>query len=467
MRSSAETQMHPPRRSFIRFPALLRLTIFLGLAVSVQAQGSRVRLDHIKLHEVDTLFQNPGQGFFFEPFRGEPRFPDSVVYLRFDWQRVEPEEGKFNWRFIDRAIEKARQHSATIAMRVMTADAHSGDQYASPKWLFDEGCKSFPYTNDGKDAAQGGTMMERLEPDYSDPIYLTKQEEFLRAFGERYDGNPNIEFLDIGSYGIWGEWHTTHPASIAVRQQIVDMYLKAFPQTRLIYMSDDAELMNYALAHGAGLRRDGVGSPWHEERWTGTPAYANVPTMGDAWKHAPIIFEWFQQYDYLVSHHWSFDSAVNFMLRNHVTMINDNLGTVPQKVMPKLQMLARRSGYRFVLRDFTQPREPRAGTSVQIAMHWENVGVGKLYRPYKLSVALRNAADELVVTGSSDADPSSWLPGKNVAIASLLLPSNLAAGVYAVEVGLFDVAGQRQPLRLAIDSPEKDGWYLVSHIKVK
>ena len=39
-----------------------------------------------------------------------------------------------------------------------------------------------------------------------------------------------MEFLDIGSYGIWGEWHPTHPAPVAVRKQIVDMYLQAFPK---------------------------------------------------------------------------------------------------------------------------------------------------------------------------------------------------------------------------------------------
>jgi hypothetical protein len=42
-----------------------------------------------------------------------------------------------------------------------------------------------------------------------------------------------VEFLDIGSYGIWGEWHSTHSAPVAVRKQIVDMYLKAFPKTPL------------------------------------------------------------------------------------------------------------------------------------------------------------------------------------------------------------------------------------------
>ena len=61
---------------------------------------------------------------------------------------------------------------------------------------------------------------------------------------------------------IWGEWHSTHPAPVAVRKQIVDMYLQAFPKTPLVFMSDDVEVMSYALAHGAAIcvslvRRDG------------------------------------------------------------------------------------------------------------------------------------------------------------------------------------------------------------------
>ena len=105
-----------------------------------------------------------------------------------------------------------------------------------------------------------------------------------------------MEFLDVGSYGIWGEWHTTHPAPVAVRQHIVDMYLKAFPKTALVFMSDDGDVMGYALAHGAGIRRDGVGSPWHEQNWIGSPRYAGVQGMADAWKKAPVVFEWYGDY---------------------------------------------------------------------------------------------------------------------------------------------------------------------------
>jgi hypothetical protein len=45
----------------------------------------------------------------------------------------------------------------------------------------------------------------RIEPDYADPIYLAKHGAFIAALGKRYDGTPGMEFLDIGSYGIWDE----------------------------------------------------------------------------------------------------------------------------------------------------------------------------------------------------------------------------------------------------------------------
>jgi hypothetical protein len=63
--------------------------------------------------------------------------------------------------------------------------------------------------------------------------YLAKHGAFIAALGKRYDGTPGVEFLDTGSYGIWGEWHSTHTAPVAVRKQIVDMYLQAFPKTPL------------------------------------------------------------------------------------------------------------------------------------------------------------------------------------------------------------------------------------------
>ena len=41
----------------------------------------------VQFREADTLFANPGQGWMNQQRspRGEPRFPCSVVYIRFNW----------------------------------------------------------------------------------------------------------------------------------------------------------------------------------------------------------------------------------------------------------------------------------------------------------------------------------------------------------------------------------------------
>ena len=40
-------------------------------------------------------------------------------------------------------------------------------------------------------------------------------------------------------------------------------------------------MMGYALAHWVGIRRDGVGSPWHEQNWIGSLRYAGVQGTHD------------------------------------------------------------------------------------------------------------------------------------------------------------------------------------------
>ena len=401
----------------------------------------------------------------------KPRFPASVMYVRFDWQSVEPEDGRFDWTLIDTAIAEAHKLHQTVAMRVMTANAHSTGYYSSPKWLFEEGCKGYEYGKSGSDSALGGSPITRIEPDYSDPIYLAKHAAFMEAFGARYNGSPDVEFLDIGSYGVWGEWHTTHPASVEVRRQIVDMYLRAFSKTPLVFMTDDGMqkgggAMSYALEHGTGLRRDGVGSPWHAERWAGTPAFASVPSMGDAWKHAPVVFEWYGSYEYLKSRGWSLDAAIKFMLDNHVTLINDNIGDVPPEAMPKMEELARRAGYRFVLRQITQPRTVTSGEPLTVMMTWANVGVGKLYRDYQLRLGLREASGAIVVSAAITADLRDWLPGEYAVTGSLPILATLKPGTYTLVVALMDAAGQRPPLRLAMDAPSVEGWYAIGELSI-
>jgi len=388
-------------------------------------------------------------------------------YIRFNWADVEPEEGQFNWKLIDDVIAAWKPRGAAVAMRVMTCNAHSSGYYTSPKWLFDAGCKSHEYLRGGDDPTSGGKRIPRIEPDYADQIYLAKHGNFLKALGERYDGRPDVEFFDIGSYGIWGEWHTPNPAPVEVRKEIVDLYLRAFHKTPLVFMSDDAEVLNYALAHGTGFRRDGVGSPWHEQNWIGSKKYAGVVSMADTWKHAPIVFEWFGNYEYLASRKWSFDAAVDFILSHHVTLINDNIGRVPPEAMPQLEKLARLAGARFVLREVAHENAVRRGSRLNLQMKWANVGVGGLRRPYVLRISLLDTDGKPILSADAKADPRAWLPGEHQLTESLAVPISLKTGDYALAVAVVDPTGQGHPFRLAIDALEQEGRYQVSTVRVE
>lgn len=419
-----------------------------------------------RFQESDSVISNPGQGWMTMRQSPEPgmRFPYSVIYRSFNWADAEPAPGKINWALLDEVIDAWKPAGATVSFRVMPTNPHSKGYYASPKWLFDAGCKGFEYVRGG--GTFGGAPIKRIEPDYSDPLYLKYHGEFIAALGRRYDGDPRIEFIDIGSYGYWGEWHTSNWAPREVKKQIIDFYLKAFKKTQLVFMTDGADMLQYGLDQGTGMRRDGVGSTWHEQNWIGSDRYAKVPGMAEAWKHHPIIFEWYGRYDYLVSQGWSFASGVNFMLRNHVTLINDNVGTVPEDAFPQLQKLARLAGARFVIREISHPSHANAADTVTLRFKLANKGVGKLYYPYVMQLCLLDSEGDQVSSTVAKADPLAWLPGEHDFAESLAIPAGLKLGEYTIAAKLIDPDGTRRPFSFAMNAPSENGCFALSSILV-
>ena len=424
----------------------------------------------VTFRETDDVFANPGKGWMTGRRAPWPqqRLPYSVAYIRVCWQDLEPEEGRIVWEVFDKPIEAWKEQNVRIAFRIMTANAHTRGYYCSPEWLFDAGCKSYDYLRGGEDTMSGGKRITRIEPDYADPLFLEKHANLLRMLGGRYDGHPRIEFIDIGSYGIWGEWHTSNGKPWEVRKRIIDMYLEAFPNTPLAQMSDDAEALAYSIGNGTGFRRDGIGSPWHEKNWIGSEKYARVEGFADVWKRAPVVFEWFGPYDFLVRREWSFDSAVNFILANHVTFINDNLGKVPEDQMPKLQKLARLAGYRFALREVSHPAEVAPGARLAVRMKWSNVGVGRLIRRHPMVLYLLDTEGKIATrTPQTEVDVSAWLPGDREAAGGLDVPALLPPGEYTLAVALVDPDTNEPAIRLAVEVPAPGRLHQISRVRVR
>jgi hypothetical protein len=136
--------------------------------------------------------------------------------------------------------------------------------------------------------------------------------------------------------------------------------------------------------------------------------------------------------------------------------------------MPKLEQLARRAGYRFVLREVSHPDSITRGESLTVNTKWSNVGVGKLYRRYLLELYLVDSNGAVVCQQEqAEIDPTGWLPGDQTVAAGLRVPTRLQTGLYTLGLALVEPTSRKPAIRLAIDAPQTDRLYRLSSVRVK
>ena len=77
------------------------------------------------------------------------------------------------------------------------------------------------------------------------------------------DGHADIDHVDLGSIGWWGEWHLSGSKyklpTLEHRRQVVDAYLAAFKKTPLVLLIGGGDCLKYVCDHGAGWRADCLG----------------------------------------------------------------------------------------------------------------------------------------------------------------------------------------------------------------
>jgi hypothetical protein len=166
-------------------------------------------------------------------------------------------------------------------------------KYATPQWVEKAGAKGTFYTVGKGRVAESGSW----DPFFDDPVFLDKLDQFLAAAAARYDDNPRIEFIDIGTFGLWGEGHT-HMSSqqdhINIQKLHIDLHTKHFKNTQLCISDDFAghsepgrhfPIMDYALSKGVTLRDDSIMVQPPPRSWYHA-------TMAQAfWPRMPVILE--------------------------------------------------------------------------------------------------------------------------------------------------------------------------------
>lgn len=442
--------------------------------------------------QIDDVLANPHMGWetFHTPAdrdRSLPAWlPSTVYYLRWGWRELEPKPGELNTALIDSALAAAHHAGQRLAFRVMCCSSEPREPY-HPDWL-----------------KQGGGRVLRTEyngvaldvPDLDDPTTLDRHLDLIRRIAERYDGHPDLDHVDLGSVGWWGEWHMSGGGPVKmpkpeVCRRVVDTYLRLFRRTPLLMLIGGGEQLAYACAHGAGWRADclgdlgGFGANWCHMR-NGYPQWFREAKLDDVWKRAPVAYETCWDMRKWVAERWPLRTIFNYALATHASYINNKSAPWPpgDDVKAEVERFVKRLGYRLVLRQVTHPAKLAPGGSLHIASRWQNVGSAPCYRPYQVAWQLKRG--DRTVALRTKTVVSGWLPGEvqaftpefiasppdlpngpeNAVEDTVTVPRDLTPGEYELSVAVVDPVTGAPAIRLAIAGRREDGWYPVSRIVV-
>lgn len=389
--------------------------MLLLLVVAMAASGQvRDDVEWTVVRPADTgaVLENPGMGWVFHYYdnfpanygsRLEPSdtldyFPGlTVVYLRIPWSYIEPEEGEFNWSVLDTPAQRWIAKGKKIALRISCCE--SWMRYATPEWVEKAGAKGHNF-RPGQGVTEDGPYWE---PDYDDPVFLEKLDRFLAALAARYDGNPDVAFIDVGSFGVWGEGHTWSstqlPYSAETIRRHIDLHLKHFKRTLLAANDDLAmqgrgeEVLDYASEKGLTLRDDSILVQG------GDNAYLSAHLAQKFWRDRPVILECEHYGPSRDRGNWGDGSKyLEAMEKYHASYVS--IHWWPREFFEEqralIEKMNQRLGYRLQLVEARWNSAVFTGDRLRVSWTWRNAGVAPCYIGGYPALTLKDAQGGIV-----------------------------------------------------------------------
>ncbi len=439
-----------------------------------------------RINDNNDVLLNPGKGMIF--YAGRLYYDDeqkyllnhieknkesldisTVVYTRYNWSDLQTEEGKFDFTLIDQGIKDCEKLNKKFAFGVMCANVSDSDNpYITPKFVFDKGAKYY----------KGGENGNQFIPDWEDEIFLKYVDEFVNALGEKYNGNSNIAFIDIRSYGNFGEQHLfgldvldeetgkidedyTWKNRIEpkfLRDRYIKPYMNAFPDTLLVIPWGEDEFNSVyeeLIDEGVSLRRDGICT------------YTNgLDNCSKTYGKVPLIFEYAKSYSQYTKEQFNskLEEAIEIAKPSYIELDKEWYSDENQEYCKEL---ANRIGYYFRLKKASYYNKLHLNSETTIDLDFRNDGITPISEDAKVYIGFLNENNELIKKYETSLNPKTWEPGKTVTESIKITLNDIQAGSYKLAVGLYQNETDENPTYL-LGSEGKTGnnWYVFGDIEL-
>ncbi len=393
-----------------------------------------------------------------------------VLYIRWKWSSLEPEEGQYAWEcdsLFQNLVQGALDRNLRLAFR---AFVHTG----TPQYVLD-GAQT--YENWG---------IKTPYPD--DEFFLEKYTKFIEAFGKRFNDPTIVDYVDSYGLGWWGEGHNIKfknpERKYETHNRIVEAYAKAFDKVINFInfgLRDEEQQRVVYDELGFAPRRDGYASKWFpkENQQKLITHFPQRPIIAEAcyWGKNEIGYH-IEDEGRIVWNSWGeyYEDVVDLALETHANYLdlrtphesNRHLQEAPESVNKFLS----KGGYRIF------PDSIRFSINkknLKVDHTWSNLGVGilpnnnvSLGHKYKVAFALFDKDNNMVQKWiSNHVEVGELVNGNSLAGKDVFELNAAVANTYKLCVGIINTReNDSKDITLAIKDAVKitNEWVLVGDV---
>lgn len=366
----------------------------------------------------DAPLNNPLTGYAPLAENVEECADSQLVYIELRWADWEPTMDSFDTAYLEQTyhIERWKDEGKSAVLRFVCDVPGKGQHMDIPSWLYAR-------TQDGSyyDCEYG----KGYSPNYANSLFVERHAVAIRALADYFNQDDFLAYVEVGSLGHWGEWHTDVDggAQPMPDEDICDEYLQHYSDS-----FQGALLLsrrNYAIAaeNDMGLYNDMIGDLEETEEWlswlqdggsqttSGRPLdYTPVERF---WETAPVGGEMTsgRSMEEMLGR-WMNDT-METVERSHVSFIGPKCPKGELKDSEAAQTLRERLGYRLYISHLETAYSFSEG-NLEVYMTWCNEGLAPVYWDWQVSMHVYDNDGEMTYWETLDIDLRDLVPGEHI-----------------------------------------------------
>lgn len=444
------------------------LIVILGIAIAGLLRyilPYRYQLNKtVYFSESDEPLDNPLTGYAPNAENVEECEDSQLVYLGITWAMWEPEQGRYDVEALEEKfhISRWKEENKHAVIRFICDIPGEEGHKDIPEWLYEK-------TRDGEfyQTEYGAGY----SPNYSNDYFLERHGLAIEALAEYCNEDDFVSYVELGSLGHWGEWHTHSEAGLELLPDVQICWQYALDYSDNFHNARLLMRRNFVMASqgNMGLYNDMTGSSEDTREWTDwiqqggslQTSGAEIPyePMEDFWETAPSGGEFTSIYSMEELLDERLVDTLNMVKDSHMSFIGPKCPEGDLKDSNAAETIREKLGYRYYISSITT-EYLFAESALEVRLVWENSGIAPMYWDWPVTMYVYNQEGNLKYWEFLDINLSELVPGEQIETKAKIPFTDEFRQGYQVGIQITD-PDEDEYITLAMDTVKKDNIQMI------